>query len=252
MLTAREGLITFDTTAKVSQALTHVVENFRHRVNTMKADGDTAIWDALALANDQITEYAQKFPQATKRIICLSDGKDNSSLRLPRDICRMLMQNKVVVDSFCLGDEDNEDLRTISYLSGGYKFVPKSLEQAMAICEMEPVLSLLDRPPIVSPPEATRLHNSFYSFIQAARKATPEIVTRDIFPDRKEHPNLQDRFVELAALARTTSSNAVRSNAATSSVAPLSNSYLRTPRLLSEVGYDSCLTDYRLIQFMYR
>jgi hypothetical protein len=159
------------------------------------------------------------------------------------------MQNKVVVDSFCLGDEDNEDLRTVSYLSGGYKFVPKSLEQAMAICEMEPVLSQLERPPIVLPPEATRLRGASLPFIKAANKATPEIVTRDVFPKRKEHPNLHDRFVELAALARATSSGAVGSNAAASSIVPRPKSYLRTPRLLSEVGWESCLADNRLICF---
>jgi hypothetical protein len=59
-----------------------------------------------------------------------------------------------VVDSFCLGDEDNVDLRTISYLTGGYKFQPDSLAQAMAICEMEPVLNQLERPPIVVPRQA--------------------------------------------------------------------------------------------------
>src|SRR5204862_1538855 len=113
----------------------------------------------------------------------------------PRDVCSTLVQNNVVVDSLCLGDEDNEELRTISYLSGGYKFVPKSLEQAMAICEMEPVLSQLERPPIVLPPEATSLHNASISFIRATHKATTEIVTRDVFPKRKEHTNMQDRFV---------------------------------------------------------
>lgn len=63
-----------------------------------------------------------------------------------------------MVDSFCLGSEDNVDLRTISYLSGGYKFKPQSLEQAMAICEMEPVLNQLERPPVSTPREALN-HN---------------------------------------------------------------------------------------------
>lgn len=81
------------------------------------------------------------------------------SLRLnrvssPRLKANLLQNNHVVLDSFSLGDEDNMDLRTVSYLSGGYKFEPESLEQAMAICEMEPVLSLLERPPIHTPTEA--------------------------------------------------------------------------------------------------
>lgn len=60
----------------------------------------------------------------------------------------------MVLDSFCLGGADNVDLRTMSYLSGGYKFKPNSLEQAMAICEMEPVLSQLERPAIAPPSNA--------------------------------------------------------------------------------------------------
>jgi hypothetical protein len=55
-------------------------------------------------------------------------------------------RNDIVVDSFCLGSARNMDLKTISYLSGGYTFEPKTLEEAMAICEMEPVLSVLERP----------------------------------------------------------------------------------------------------------
>ena len=69
----------FDTSVKLSQPLTHAVENFRHSVNEMGAEGDTALWDALALANDQLSEHGEKFPEAKRRIICLSDGVDNKS-----------------------------------------------------------------------------------------------------------------------------------------------------------------------------
>jgi uncharacterized protein YegL len=85
-LTSLLGLITFSSTAKVSQNITHAVENFRYKVNDMKALGDTALWDALALANDQLSEYAQKFPNAKKRIICISDGNDNKSKKRNSDV----------------------------------------------------------------------------------------------------------------------------------------------------------------------
>jgi Mg-chelatase subunit ChlD len=71
---------------KLSQPLTHVVENFRHTVNEMEAEGDTALWDALALANDQLSEYGKKFPEAKRRIICLSDGADNKSLKRAEEV----------------------------------------------------------------------------------------------------------------------------------------------------------------------
>ncbi len=80
------GLITFESSPKVSQNMTHAVENFRQKVNHMKPGGDTALWDALALANDQLSECQQKFPNAKKRIICLSDGIDNKSKKRSSDV----------------------------------------------------------------------------------------------------------------------------------------------------------------------
>lgn len=132
-------MITFDTTATVSQGITNVLEDFRDSVNKMKPGGDTAVWDALALANDQLSEYGQQFPEAKKRIICLSDGEDNKSSKKHYEACWSLVvcapiersvdhglditemltheqQNKIVVDSYCIGNEDNIELRTVSYL----------------------------------------------------------------------------------------------------------------------------------------
>ncbi|KAG9514461.1 hypothetical protein KCU93_g9787, partial [Aureobasidium melanogenum] len=54
------GLITFDSTAKVSQSITHVIENFRRSVQSMHASGDTTLWDGLELAQTQIMKYAWK------------------------------------------------------------------------------------------------------------------------------------------------------------------------------------------------
>jgi Mg-chelatase subunit ChlD len=79
-------LITFQSSATVSQNITHAIENFRHKVNGMNARGDTALWDALALANDQLSEYAKKFPNAKKRIICISDGDDTKSKQRSSDV----------------------------------------------------------------------------------------------------------------------------------------------------------------------
>ena len=80
------GLITFQSSPSIAQSVTHAVENFRQKVNHMRASGDTALWDALALANDQLSEYHQKYPNAKKRIICLSDGKDNKSKKRHSDV----------------------------------------------------------------------------------------------------------------------------------------------------------------------
>ena len=85
------GLVTFQSSASISQGITHAIENFRHKVNKMTAQGDTALWDALALANDQLAEHGRKFPNAKKRIICLSDGNDTKSTQRCGDVSRRLM-----------------------------------------------------------------------------------------------------------------------------------------------------------------
>ena len=55
------GLITFATTPKVAMGISHVLENFRRTTGDMDAEGDTALWEALALANDQLVEYGKKY-----------------------------------------------------------------------------------------------------------------------------------------------------------------------------------------------
>lgn len=97
--------------------ISHVVENFRRSVSTMTNDGDTALWDALALGMDQVNEYGRRYPQAKKRIICISDGLDNNSMsNTAADVCWRLHQANIVVDSVMLGSNGNGDLRTLSYL----------------------------------------------------------------------------------------------------------------------------------------
>lgn len=201
LLTSLLGLITFKSNAIISQEITHAIENFRQSVNSMSAAGDTALWDAIALADDLLSQYGQKYPKATKRIICLSDGNDTKSTKNSHEVAQGIVQREIVMDSFCLGYEDNAELRTVSHLSGGYKFCPETLEQAMAICEMEPVLSQLERPLI----RRKRLSpfNPRSNFERATFHAIPDAVTQDVYPARKEHDNMKDSFVELSALAQS-------------------------------------------------
>jgi Mg-chelatase subunit ChlD len=70
------GLITFHTTAEVTKEINRPSEDFLHEMNRIRPKGQTALWNALALANDQLSAYGRQFPDARKRIICLSDGKN--------------------------------------------------------------------------------------------------------------------------------------------------------------------------------
>lgn len=101
----------------------------------MEADGDTALWDALALSREQLIEYGKKYPEAKKRIIVISDGADTkSTTNTASDICWRLKHAEIAVDSVSLGHERNEDLRTLSYLIGCYRFHPTSVSLMWYIC----------------------------------------------------------------------------------------------------------------------
>ncbi|KAH7087509.1 hypothetical protein FB567DRAFT_346883 [Paraphoma chrysanthemicola] len=206
------GLITFGTTASVSQDITNAVENFRHQLNNMSAKGDTAVWDSLALAHDQLQHYGDKYPTAKLRVICISDGEDNKSKQNVVDVTSRLRRQNILVDSFCLGNALNDDLMTVSHLTGGYIFEPKTLDEAMAICELEPVLSSLERPETRSTSssrskESSSLRRfsknpSLNSFRLASYEVSVQRVSQDVFPKRKEHPQLSESFVELGTFAK--------------------------------------------------
>jgi hypothetical protein len=93
-------------------------------------------------------------------------------------------------------------------MTGGYKFQPKALEEVMAICEMEPVLSLWERPvaglPVFS--SARSYTTNLFRFQKAKDSVEVDLATRDQFPHRKEHPQLAEPFVELGRFARRASS----------------------------------------------
>jgi hypothetical protein len=211
------GLVSFSTKSSVVQKITQAVENFRHKLNNMEASGDTAIWDSIALAQDQLQDYAKHYPNARLRIICSSDGEDNRSQNNAYSLPSSLIRNGIVVDSFCLGNgSENTDLKTISFLTGGYVFQPKSLEEAMAICEMEPVLSLLERQDMARK-DSFHLRKylanpGLYNFRTSAHMGKVERASRDEFPDRKKHPQLAESFVELGHFKKTPSANRTDGN----------------------------------------
>ena len=222
------GLITISTSPKEVQAISHVIELFRNSVDNLKHSGDTALWDGLLLAKNRIAEYATRFPNAKKRIICLSDGEDTTSTTRAAEVYSQLRKEKITVDSICVGNSGNAELKAISYLLGGYAFKPMDMTTALGICEMEPFLSLLERPEVVVKPwNGLSLQSHFQS---ATRNATFTQCTKDVIPPRKEHERLGDSVLEL-----TTAMAARRSASSATADAVTTRSNTRTTRLLSEM-----------------
>ena len=98
-----------------------------------------------------MVEYSKKFPKAKLRIIYISNSEDIKSTQKAYNISIQLIEDKIVLDSFLLKKAKNNKLQTLSYLTREYKFHPNSIEKAIAIYKLEPVLSQLERPDIVLP-----------------------------------------------------------------------------------------------------
>jgi hypothetical protein len=108
------------------------------------------------------------------------------------------------MDSVTLGDHSDGDLRTLSYLVGGYRFHPTSLANALSIVEMEPFLSATERPnsSFNLPPGVSPNATAKYQFLAAKSRATRTIVTPDRFPARAEHENIHDEFIAISAASK--------------------------------------------------
>lgn len=224
------GLVTVASEASLKMPVSHVIENFRRATNGMAASGDTALFDALALACDQLNQYASAYPNAKKRIICISDGEDTKSTsHTAEGVTWNMLQHNIALDSICRGEETGGELHAISHALGCYKLEPTSLVNALAICELEPFLALTDRPSLVVKMPASISRSAFRTcFLSMPFEILPTVVTEHQIPKRKNHPNQNDSFIPLADAAR-------RPARASTSVTPGARSNLRTTRLLTEM-----------------
>jgi len=73
------GLICFSSTPRIVQPLTNVLEDFRDSLRNVRCSGFTSLWDSLWIAHRVIMERAALYPEARRRILCLTDGEDKLS-----------------------------------------------------------------------------------------------------------------------------------------------------------------------------
>ena len=107
------GLITFNSSPKLEMKISHVMENFRRATQGMKANGDTSLWDALALGKDQLVEYGKKYP----------DGKIPLVITPKRLNLERLCHSQFHVSSLRLGMGSKNGHVTFAY-SESAPFIP--------------------------------------------------------------------------------------------------------------------------------
>ncbi|GBE87311.1 hypothetical protein SCP_1005590 [Sparassis crispa] len=194
------GLVTFGKEVREVQNLTLLKERFRDSLRTIRADGDTPLFDSLSVALSMLQTFQAEHPAAALRIICLTDGCDVGSSNLPHQITKKLQQSKVTVDSLVVqtGDLTNV-LHPISIATGGYSFKIDTLENALNIVELETVLRTKDRLEHLQQPIVRTLwhlleYNDLYKY-------PLDIVTADECPDRKPHARLHEPLLAASRAA---------------------------------------------------
>jgi tight adherence protein B len=117
----RLGLVAFSDRPRVVQTLTTDHDQVRSAIGTLTADGDTALYDAVALASGLLVNE-----QGQRNLVVLSDGKDDGSRTDLEGAIAAARKAKVFVDTVGLntlgGEQDPEALRRLAGRTSGQAF----------------------------------------------------------------------------------------------------------------------------------
>lgn len=105
-------------------------------LSRIKADGETALYDAIAAA----LEHLKIGNRDKKALIVISDGGDNASHHKLAQIMATARQSDAIIYTLGLFDQDDPDkdphaLKQLARETGGEAFLPESLSQVVPICE---------------------------------------------------------------------------------------------------------------------
>jgi Ca-activated chloride channel family protein len=111
-------------------------EQLKAAMQTVKADGRTALYDAIATA----LQHVKKGDRDKRVLIVVSDGADNASAHTKAQVLRMATESDVLIYALGIYDRDDPDrnpgvLRELAEASGGTAFFPESLRDVLPICE---------------------------------------------------------------------------------------------------------------------
>mmetsp|Transcript_105211 Transcript_105211/g.183004 ORF Transcript_105211/g.183004 Transcript_105211/m.183004 type:complete len:1936 (+) Transcript_105211:74-5881(+) len=154
------GLAVFGDSVEVVSEISNVLEDFREKVDDVDCDGDTCLYDALDKAASKLEEWKRSKqqslpPDASLRMLVLSDGQDTRSGCSAWEVARRLQRANITVDAITIGGERDKNLHAIAKATGGYVFNPKSLADALRLNELEVLLSSSERPPKAKSREVT-------------------------------------------------------------------------------------------------
>ena len=149
------GLIPFDHRYSIVCDLTILSPKFREELDKIKEGGSTHIFKTMKAAAEKLVEVQDKYPNAVKRLIVLTDGKDNHAdityegERYKKldiaEVAKYLVDNKIHVDCMYVSDEVDARLYKVAKITGGCAFYPSSIQEGLNIFSEEPFYNVLIR-----------------------------------------------------------------------------------------------------------
>jgi len=135
------GIITFNTGIEYVQPMTSDHQKLTEAIQGLKADKDTAMYDALANS----IEYLEAV-QGRKAIIALTDGLDNRSKISPQEVIKMIGPEGLTISTIGLGEPSHSTsalsalnepaLRAFSEQAGGVYGYANDEESLRALYEL--------------------------------------------------------------------------------------------------------------------
>jgi len=117
--------------------------------DVIKTEGATNLYPAADLAIKRLKAYTSGMPEVKKRIMCFTDGGDNSGWSA-FDVARKVLEEGIIVDAVIVGgsDGDHKNLRSLAHCSGGISVrIPEQEASLVSVFEREQILSLAARVP---------------------------------------------------------------------------------------------------------
>ncbi len=131
-------VMNFDVNAYLDQDFTSDISKLEHGLRALKAEGGTAMRDALRLAVEHLRHRAKK---DKKVILVVTDGEDNSSIEPLEHLVRVAQQNEIIIYAVGLLTEEQpdaaarakRDLEALTHETGGRAWYPRALPEIDSI-----------------------------------------------------------------------------------------------------------------------
>src|SRR5262245_24829133 len=136
------ALVSFGDHVTIDQDLTANTDKLSRALSRIRANGDTALYDAILVAS----QYLEREGTRDKKVLLvISDGEDNKSANGLKQVLKMMKESKIIVytiglvrsrigDYLVYGDGGRKPLQELAEVTGGASFFPKNINDVEAIC----------------------------------------------------------------------------------------------------------------------